>query len=111
MIKLKQTIGRNYVIDPDDVRQIKAGLNHIGYYEIPDYGLTPYPDNALYQSIEEFQRDESLKKDGVIKPDGPTLKKLNERLSVKSQKFICTICGAVHGGVSSPTICHDCAVK
>jgi hypothetical protein len=28
-----------------------------------------------------------------------------------SQRFKCKHCGAIHGGVDSPDVCHECWVK
>jgi|GEM_PF-2382418 len=79
--RIKKTIGRNYDVNLDDVLETKTKLNHIGHYEMPNFGLTPYPDRALFKGIKGFQEKTGLKVDGVMKPDGPTEKELNQTLS------------------------------
>ncbi len=34
--------------------------------------MTRYPDERMFQGIERFQSDHGLKKDGIVKPGGPT---------------------------------------
>lgn len=71
--KLKSPIGRSYNTNPDDVRKIKKALSGLGYYDELEHGITPYPDAAMILGIEKFQRDNGLKSDGVMKPDGETM--------------------------------------
>lgn len=71
--KLKSPIGRSYNTDPGDVVKTKKALNSLGYYDEPAHGITPYPDPSLIRGIEEFQRDNGLRIDGVMKPDGETM--------------------------------------
>jgi len=71
--KLNSSIGRSYNTDPDDVLKTKKALSGLGYYDEPDYGITPYPDTSLIRGIESFQRDHGLSPDGVMKPDGETM--------------------------------------
>lgn len=71
-IKLNSTLGRSYNVDPDDVLKMKQALNSLGYYEVPSYGMTPYPDEPLFEAIEAFQKTHGLSRDGIMKPDGET---------------------------------------
>jgi hypothetical protein len=124
MLKLKRTIGRSYDTDPEDVLDVKRALSRMGLYRIPDYGLTPYADRETFEAIERYQKLRGLIVDGVIKPGGETEQHLNENEAgesspaqnrdeamAKSPTFWCTICGAPHGGVFSPKICHNCWKK
>jgi len=105
--KLKSTLGRSYNVDPNDVLTVKKALNDLGYYEEPEWGITPYPDNDLFKGIEGFQKDYKLKVDGLMKPNGPTEKEL----AAQSHRYVCTKCTAFHGGVFSPYFCSDCYTK
>ena len=69
---LNQMLARNSGADPDDVLAVKGLLNRVGYYDEPDYGITPYPDGRLFQSIARFQQDHDLKVDGWMRPGGET---------------------------------------
>ncbi len=101
-----------------DVLSIKKTLLITGHYTVPDYGLTPYPDKAMFNAVKEFQKDNGLKADGVITPDGETLQALNNLENeapnsdepLKSPTFWCPQCGGPHGG-SSGDLCPDCDKK
>ncbi len=70
-IKLEKSIGPNYSdMELKDVLNVKMGLNRVGYYEEPKYGLTPYPDDQLFKSIKNYQEENDLKIDGIMRPDG-----------------------------------------
>lgn len=121
MMKIKTTIRQDSANNnPDDIIKVKQALTETGYYKIPQYGLTPYPDKQLYEAINNFQTANNLKTDGVIKPNGETLAKLNQKLTTdlkgqeddpaKSPTYWCPICGAPHGG-SAGDLCPDCNIK
>lgn len=114
MIKIKKTLGENYNVDLGDVLKVKSAFKDIGYYKVPSYGLTQYPDTHLFDAVRNFQKDENLKIDGVMKPKGETLQALNKKISdnpgVKRPDSRCSICGGFHGG-SKGDICPECASK
>ena len=114
MIKITKTLGYDYNTELDDVRKVKVALNKIGYYKTPTYGLTPYPDENLFLAIKKFQKDKNLKVDGVVKPNGETIARLNGELpkdipGVKGH-YICPECGGRHGGVYGD-LCQWCTFK
>jgi len=114
MIKIKNTLGQDYNVDPQDVYKIKLALNKIGFYKTPDYGITPYPDEKMYQAIKSYQKSRGVKSDGILKPEGETLAVLNKELpadlpGVKGP-FICPSCGGRHGGVYGG-LCQWCTFK
>ena len=69
---LNQMLARNSGADPDDVLAVKGLLNRFGYYDEPDYGITPYPDGRLFDGIGRFQKDHGLEVDGWMQPGGET---------------------------------------
>lgn len=69
---LKKTLGRSYNVDLDDVANVKRALNRLGYYAVPRYGMTRYPDEPMFNGIESFQSRYRLLRDGVMKPGGET---------------------------------------
>jgi len=86
--RLKSTIGRNYKTDFDDTLRTKEALRDLDYYEEPSYGMTGYPDEALFSAIEEFQSDQGLQRDGIMKPGGETANAIDEQLlSSTNQNF------------------------
>ncbi|MBT5664904.1 MAG: hypothetical protein HOJ06_06160, partial [Rhodospirillaceae bacterium] len=85
--KLKKTIGNSYNMDLDDSLKTKKALAGLGHMKIPDFGLTAYPDQAMIEGVKSFQKEQGLKVDGVMKADGPTIKRLNRTLSGERLKF------------------------
>ena len=79
-LQIKRPIGWNHNVDPEDVLKAKNLLNRIGHYEMPDFGLTPYPDRALFKGLEGFQKSHGLKVDGLMNPGGPTETTINRSL-------------------------------
>jgi hypothetical protein len=109
IILLNPIQANNLNMTEEDVFKIKEVLNDVGYYKSPEYGITPYPDQRMFDAIKNFQRDNNLKVDGVINPKGETLEHLN-RFSAKSPMIRCTNCGGPHGG-SQGDMCPDCTGK
>ncbi len=107
--RLKQDLGADRPADMDDVWVTKQNLHLNGYYEIPEYGLTPYPDRPLFESIRKYQAEHDLQVDGVMKPGGETESHMLNHLAAKSPTFRCA-CGAWYGGAFGK-ICRDCWVK
>lgn len=83
--RLKQSIGEEYNMNLDDSLKTKKALADLGHMEVPDHGLTEFPDRSMIEGVKSFQRDQGLKEDGIIKPDGPTIRRLNETLAAKQK--------------------------
>ncbi len=85
-IKLKKEVSENTSdIEPIDVLSVKSSLKDLGYYEEPEWGMTNFTDNQMFDGIRNFQADEGLKVDGVMKPEGETENKLNEIIGRKNE--------------------------
>jgi len=80
-LRLNDTLHPDAGNGPDDTLKAKQVLEQLGYYEVPDYDMTPYPDFAMFDAIRNFQRDIGLSDDGVIKPYSQTETLINEVLS------------------------------
>ncbi|MBT3238856.1 MAG: hypothetical protein HOK06_08010 [Rhodospirillaceae bacterium] len=81
ILKLLSTIGRTYNVDLDDTFRTKTALNKIGYYKPPKFGITQYPDEPMFDALEKFQADNGLRRDGVMKPGGPTASRIAAQLA------------------------------
>lgn len=79
-INTRASLSQSANTNPLDVIKVKSGLSALGYYEAPDWGVTHYPDRALFKAIREFQKDQGLKVDGFMNPDGETLAALQDKL-------------------------------
>ena len=79
--KLKSTIGRNYSVEEDDTLTMKNVLKKLGYYETPNYGMTPFPDEPMFEGVRGFQKAKGLLVDGIVAPRGPTARALGEALN------------------------------
>lgn len=86
MFTLNKSLQLNQSNDLEDTANIKFALISLGYHDDTDEGLSPYPTEKLFHSIKSFQKDNSLKVDGVIKPDGPTQKTIKDRLNESAEK-------------------------
>lgn len=124
--RLKDPVGTNYRVNREDLQNTKKALNQLGYYDVPPHrGIDDWTDDATFEGIRRFQKDNGLKVDAFMRPGGPTEGRINQQLSAKafpigggdddevdaSPRYTCTVCGAKHGGVFSPTICHNCILK
>lgn len=65
-------LAQNSNAHPWDVVKIKSLLQALGHYEAPDWGLSEFPDRALFDAIRAFQKELGLRVDGVLKPQGET---------------------------------------
>lgn len=78
MVSLKSPIGTNYRVDPDDLMNTKRTLNQLGYYDIPPHrGVDDWTDDAMFDGIKRFQKDNGLKVDGFMRPGGETEQNIN----------------------------------
>ena len=78
---VRKILSRSVNADPDDVLKLKSTLSGLGHYRVPKWGITPYPDQDLFKGVENFQKKNKLKVDGVLKVGGPTERKLNKTLA------------------------------
>ena len=78
--RVKKTIGSSWNVDEDDVVKTKSALKKTGDYKAPDWGVTGYPDQDMFDGLKSFQKREGLEVDGVMKPGGPTEKQLRKKL-------------------------------
>ena len=81
IFKVKIPLGRSYNVDLDDTLRAKKALQRLGYYSTPKSGLTQHPDETLFRSIERFQKNHDLRKDGVMKPGGETESAIRHNLN------------------------------
>lgn len=79
--RLKRTIGETYNMNLEDALNTKHALAQLGHLEPPEAGLDEFPDRPMIEAVKSFQRDQGLAEDGIMKPDGPTLERLNESLT------------------------------
>ncbi|MBF0166654.1 MAG: peptidoglycan-binding protein [Alphaproteobacteria bacterium] len=84
--QIQKPLGEAHNVDPQDVLATKKALNRLGYYQLPEHGLHPYPDQSLFDSVKAFQKDEGLRVDGFMRPRGPTEAALDNRLAEVKRK-------------------------
>jgi len=78
-VELKNEISSSSAsVEPSDILNVKTALEKVGSYEKPEWGMTDFTDNQMFDGIKKFQKDNGLKVDGIMKPDGETVSKLNE---------------------------------
>ena len=86
-ISLKEDIGSDRPVDEDDTFKTKHAFKSIGYYDEPSYGMTPYPDQPLFDGIKKFQKDKGLFQDALMEPEGETVTALNKELGRRNSQF------------------------
>lgn len=106
--RLKSSVGADRETDLDDIWILKKDLSVSGHYKEPEYGMTPYPDQALFDAIKDYQRQNGLQADGVMLPDGETERHMLDNLAAKSPTMWCKHCGGPHAGLHSPKVCWQC---
>lgn len=79
---VKLPLASNASAQPFDVVKMKSILATLGHYEAPDWGLSQFPDPALFDAIAKFQRARGLKVDGAMKPGGETEQTLLSTMNV-----------------------------
>ncbi len=80
MFTLNRIIARDSATDLDDTANTKFALTALGYHDDSETGLAPYADDDLFESIRRFQEDHGLTVDGIMKPLGETVTRINEKL-------------------------------
>ncbi|MCK5545890.1 MAG: peptidoglycan-binding protein [Rhodospirillaceae bacterium] len=85
-LNLGKTVSRSVNAKPDDILKLKSTLYGLGHYKTPRWGITPYPDGGLFDAVEDFQKKNKLKVDGVLKPSGPTQNKINKTLTMPGRQ-------------------------
>jgi len=75
-----KTLAANASTHPLDVVKMKSALGALGHYAAPDWGVSQFPDAALFDAIKRFQKSQGLKTDGAIKPGGETEAALSQAL-------------------------------
>ena len=79
-LKLLDDVGSNHAVEEEDTLNTKKALKSLGYYETPDYGMTGYPDTAMFDGIEKVQKDNGLFPDRSMRPGGETETAINRQL-------------------------------
>lgn len=69
---LSDQISANNDVEPSDARKLKHALIDLGFYEAPDFGVNGFVDTALLEGVQEFQKQNDLPADSIVKPGGPT---------------------------------------
>lgn len=67
---LRETVGNGLTNHPGDIRNVKRTLSRLGYFD--DDTENDYITRDLDRSIRNFQRDNGLRADGVLRPGGET---------------------------------------
>ncbi len=95
---LHDEIGTDRNSGPDDVKWLKESLEKLGFYN-PDTRAgesagqpNPYPNQRLFDAIDDFRKSEKIKETGSVKPGHWTEVKINEAL--KQPKETCEYHGA-----------------
>ncbi len=76
---LRQVVGQTRA-RPADVLNVKRAFTRMGFYDVPDYGMTPYADRTMFDGIRRFQRANGLRVDGVMQRGHAPERAMNDAL-------------------------------
>lgn len=81
-LNLRAALSPDHLAEPDDILDTKKTLMALRYYQPLD-GDPPgaWVDNDLFAGIRQFQRDNDLRVDALVRPGGPTEKAMNAALN------------------------------
>ena len=80
--KLRGPVAPNVTADAKDVIGTKLALSGLGYYRRPSNGkFGGWVDAGMFDAIRDFQRDNGLDADGMMRPGGPTEAEIDRRLA------------------------------
>ena len=82
---LRRSLDGRSESDPDDVLNVKQGLAELGFYRSPARGLDGRPEEALFDGVRAFQGRHGLTVDGMMRPGGETVRKLNDELTSRQR--------------------------
>ncbi len=94
-LDLARDLGRGMPAHRGDLMGVADALDEAGVYDKSRFGNPPLADEHLFKAIERFQDDQGLEVDGLMKPGGPTVTRLNAVLGRRAQRR-CG-CGARRG--------------
>jgi len=72
MKNLNSTLSSNSAANAEDVIATKIFLRNQGHYTPPEWGISQFPDRAMFDALKAFQKSQGLKVDGVMMPEGET---------------------------------------
>ncbi len=77
LFRLTGSVGMTASNNRRDVAKIEILMDRTGYLDLRQTdGPTGYYGERLKQAVEKFQKDHNLKKDGLVRPQGETIRKL-----------------------------------
>lgn len=86
---LHQDVDSNRNVDTRDIKWLKRALLKLGYYTPnsrageSDKKLNQYPNQRLFDAIENFRKENKIKETGAVKPGHWTEVKINEKIEQK----------------------------
>ncbi len=85
-LRIKGHVAGSTRVGPEDTLSTKKALHDLGYYDIPDYGMTPYPDQPMFDGIAEIQKKHDLFHDRAMRPGGETETAINRELGQRDAR-------------------------
>lgn len=71
-------------VEPNDVLVVKRSLQRLGHYQPVAGELNDTTEDSLFDGIKSFQKQQNLRVDGLIRPDGETASKITGLLELKT---------------------------
>lgn len=67
-MQLSGRVGSDIAVSGADTRFVKSALLRLGLYEIPSYGMTDYPDEAMFAGVRALQARLGEVPTGAVRP-------------------------------------------
>ncbi|MBF0246693.1 MAG: peptidoglycan-binding protein [Alphaproteobacteria bacterium] len=99
VFKLNRMLSESSSAHPEDVLNTKTALTRLGFYQPPEWGITDFPDRAMFNGVREFQNANGLKVDGVMKQGGPTENAFQQLAQRMQDKPLLQIDPNAQGGI------------
>ncbi|MGQ0675917.1 MAG: hypothetical protein ACT4N4_07515, partial [Rhodospirillales bacterium] len=77
---LNSILSQSQPAHPDDAIIAARSLNRLGHYQPAGGVYSVRPDGGLFNAIKSFQRQEGLRSDGWMQPDGKTATEIGRQL-------------------------------
>ncbi len=90
---LHQDVASDRSVDTRDIKWLKRALFKLGYYTPDsragesDKKLNQYPNQRLFEAIENFRKENKIKENGAVKPGHWTEVKIKEELKQQQEPY------------------------
>jgi hypothetical protein len=86
MFHLSSAVSRSHKFEEDDVLRTKFALKDIGYYDEPEYSMTPYSDERSLTASKNFKKTKAWKSMALCTHKAKRQQRLAKRLLSRGEQ-------------------------